>query len=133
MNEIILISILAILFIIISFFVGRAVGKRFMFEVMNHVVEREKQKALNKSRSVLKGQLSEQFAPFSADFPCASTECNFQGKPIDFIGFKGLDNKFVEEVLFIEIKTGNSQLSGVQKSVKRAIEEGRVRFVEVRI
>ena len=133
MNEIVIILVIAILFIIISFFVGRTVGKRFMFEVMNHVLEKEKEKALNKSRSVIKGQLSEQFAPFSTNFPCSSTECNFQGKPIDFIGFKGLDNKYVEEVLFIEIKSGNSQLSQVQKSVKKAIEEGRVRFVEIRV
>ncbi|MCH8519596.1 MAG: hypothetical protein LAT82_02475 [Nanoarchaeota archaeon] len=133
MNEIVIVLIIAVLFIIISFFIGRAVGKRFMFEVMNHVLEKEKEKALNKSRAVIKGQLQEQFAPFSVDFPCSSTECNFQGKPIDFIGFKGLDNKYVEEVLFIEIKTGTSQLSQVQKSVKKAIEEKRVRFVEVRV
>ncbi|MFT4244889.1 MAG: Holliday junction resolvase-like protein [Candidatus Woesearchaeota archaeon] len=133
MNEILIILVIAIIFILLSFFIGRAAGKRFMFEVMNHVLEKEKEKALDKSRSVIKGQLLEQFAPFGVDFPCASTECNFQGKPIDFIGFKGLDNKFVEEVLFIEVKSGNSQLSGVQKSVKKAIEEGRVRFVEVRV
>ena len=133
MDGIIIILVISIVFIIISFFIGRAVGKRFMFEVMNHILEKEKEKTLNKSRSIIKGQLSEQFAPFSVDFPCSSTECNFQGKPIDFIGFKGLDNKYVEEVLLIEIKTGTSQLSPVQKSIKKAIEEGRVRFVEIRV
>lgn len=121
------------LFIIIAFFVGRSLGKRFMFDVMNNVLEKEKEKALNKSRSVIKGQLVEQFAPFTQDFPCNSTECNFQGKPVDFIGFKGLDNSTIEEIIFIEIKSGNSQLSGVQKSVKKAIEDGNVRFEEIRI
>lgn len=133
MNEIIILSIIAVIFIIIAFFVGRALGKRLMFEIMNNVLEHEKQKALNKSRSILKGQLSEQFAPFGPEFPCSTTECSFLGKPIDFIGYRGLDNKFVEEVLFIEIKSGTSQLTPVQKSVKRAIQEGRVRFVELKV
>ena len=127
----IIILILAMIFIIVAFFVGRSLGKRFMFEIMSDVLEKEKHKALNKSRSVIKGQLVEQFAPFTHDFPCNTTECNFQGKPIDFIGFKGLDDSNVEEIIFIEIKSGNSQLSQVQKSVKRAIQEGRVRFEEM--
>lgn len=121
------------IFIVIAFFIGRSLGKRFMFDIMSDVLERERQKALNKSRSVIKGQLAEQFAPFTQDFPCNTTECNFQGRPIDFIGFKGLDNSNVEEIIFIEIKSGNSQLSQVQKSVKRAIEEGKVRFEVIRI
>lgn len=133
MNEILIIVILAVVFIIIAFFVGKSLGKRTMFEIMNNILEHEKKKALDKSRSILKGQLSEQFAPFGPNFPCSTTECSFLGRPIDFIGYKGLDNKFVEEVLFIEIKSGSSQLTPVQKSIKRAIEEGRVRFVELKV
>lgn len=125
--------LLSMLFILIAFFVGRSLGKRIMFDIMNDVVEKEKEKALNKSRSVIKGQLVEQFAPFTQDFPCNTTECSFLAKPIDFIGFRGLDNSNVEEIVFIEIKSGSSQLSAVQKSVKKAIENGNVRFEQVRI
>lgn len=132
-SESIIILILAFVFVIIAFIMGKALGKRIMFEVMNSVVENEKNKALNKSRSVIKGQLVEQFAPFTQEFPCNTTECSFLAKPIDFIGFRGLDNKSVEEILFIEVKSGSSQLSPVQKSVKRAIQEKRVKFVEIRI
>jgi predicted Holliday junction resolvase-like endonuclease len=125
--------LLSMLFILIAFFVGRSLGKRIMFDIMNDVVEKEKEKALNKSRSVIKGQLVEQFAPFTQDFPCNTTECSFLAKPVDFIGFRGLDNSNVEEIVFIEIKSGSSQLSAVQKSVKKAIENGNVRFEQVRI
>lgn len=132
-QESLVVIIFAIVLIIIAFVMGKSIGKRIMFEIMNSAIEKEKNKALDKSRSVIKGQLVEQFAPFTKEFPCNTTECSFLAKPIDFIGFKGLDNKDIEEVLFIEIKSGKSQLSPVQKSVKKAIDEKRVRFVQIRI
>ena len=128
--------ILAMLFIILAYLFGRATGKRFMFDVMSEVLKKEQEdrkKSQDKSRAVLKGQISEQFAPFNIDFPVNSSECSFLGKPIDFIAFKGLDNRVIEEIIFIEVKTGKSKLSSMQKSLKEAIENKKVRFETVRI
>ncbi len=120
--------ILAMIFIIFAYVLGRSTGKRFMFEVMSDVMEKEKKKSLDRSRAVIKGQIYEQFAPFDKQFPVNPGECSFLGKPIDFICFKGLDNREIDEIIFIEIKTGNAQLSKMQKSLKKAVDEKRVRF-----
>jgi predicted Holliday junction resolvase-like endonuclease len=32
-------------------------------------------------------------------------------KPLDILIFKGMDDQRIDEVVFVEIKTGNSQLS----------------------
>lgn len=128
MKEITILILLAMVFIILSYFIGRSVGKRFMFEIMNDILEKEKKKALDKSRAVIKGQIYEQFAPFNSKFPVNPSECSFLGKPIDFVCFKGLDNRNIEEIIFIDIKTGKAQLSPMQKSLKKAVEEKRVRF-----
>ena len=89
--------------------------------------------AIKRSRSVIGGQLAEQIAPFLPGFPCNPGDARFIGKPVDFIAFPGLteDNK-VHEVLLIEVKTGKSALSGREKEVRRAVSEGRVRYVEYR-
>ena len=89
--------------------------------------------AIKRSRSVIGGQLAEQVAPFLPGFPCHPGDARFIGKPVDFIAFPGLtEDNTVHEVLLIEVKTGKSALSGREKEVRRAVAEGRVRYVEYR-
>jgi len=73
------------------------------------------------------GKTFEQFVPFTKDF--TQEEKNgfiFLGMPIDGVIF-GEDN-----IKFVEIKTGEAQLSGKQKKIKAMIENGQVEFMEVR-
>ena len=37
-----------------------------------------------------------------------------------------------DKIKFVEIKTGESQLSGKQKKIRKMIENGQVEFMEVR-
>lgn len=93
-------------------------------------IKKERQDAINRSRAVIAGQMTEQVAPFLKDFPCNPSDARFIGKPIDFVAFPGLmENDEVREVLLIEVKTGTSTLSNREKEVRKAVEEGRVRYV----
>lgn len=94
----------------------------------------ERKDAVNRSRAVLSGQMLEQVAPFLPDFPCNPADVRFVGKPIDFIAFPGaVSNKPISEILFIEVKSGNSVLTEREKEIKLAVEKGKVRYVEYRI
>lgn len=95
-------------------------------------IETERSDAVKRSRAVLGGQFSEQLSPFLPDFPGDPTEVRFVGKPVDFISFSGASRGVVDEVVFIEVKTGDSRQSAVERSLRKAIESGRVRFVEYR-
>jgi len=89
--------------------------------------------AINRSRAVIGGQVAEQLAPFLPDFPCNPSDARFIGKPVDFLAFSGLsDSGKIDEILLIEVKTGQSELSAREKEVRRAVKEGRVRYVEYR-
>ena len=89
--------------------------------------------AIKRSRSVIGGQVAEQVAPFLPGFPCHPGDARFIGKPVDFIAFPGLtEDNTVHEVLLIEVKTGKSALKKKKKEVRRAVAEGRVRYVEYR-
>jgi len=96
-------------------------------------MELARKDAVERSRSVLSGQLSEQIAPWLPDFPVNPSDARFIGKPVDFVAFCGADEGMVHEIVFIEVKTGHSSLSPVERSVRETIVQGRVRWVEYRI
>ena len=90
--------------------------------------------AIKRSRAVIGGQVVEQVAPFLPNFPCSPSDARFIGKPVDFVAFPGLsENDSVKEVLLIEVKTGQSTLNNREKEVKKAVNEGRVRYIEYRL
>ena len=120
----------AIVFLAIGYFVGKKISDS---EWENTKMPLFRQDAIKKSRSVLGGQFSEQLAPYLPNFPYSPTEVRFLGKPIDFVVFKGLDEKSVEEVIFVEVKSGKASLNPAEKTLKAAIEAKKVSWGEYRI
>jgi hypothetical protein len=57
------------------------------------------------------------------------------GDPIDFVVFKGATDmkngvsKDISEILIVDIKTGDSQLSSIQRRIRDAVIRGDVSFV----
>ena len=89
--------------------------------------------AIKRSKSVINGQIVEQLAPYLPKFPCNPADAKFLGKPVDCVAFSGLAEKDkVDEILLIEVKTGKSDLSSREREIKKAVKEGRVRYVEYR-
>lgn len=90
--------------------------------------------AVKRSKAVIGGQVAEQIAPFLPNFPANPSDARFIGKPVDFIVFSGLsETEKIDEILFVEVKTGKSALNEREKEVKKAVEKGKVRYVEYRI
>ncbi len=125
--------IVALLILIIFFFIGVIIGKAQTKKRMKKILESERKDALNRSRSVIKGQVAEQIAPFLPNFPANSSEVRFIGKPLDFVAFNGMSEGKIEDISFIEVKTGTSELSPIEKSLKEAVRLGKIKYVEYRI
>ncbi len=101
---------------------------RFLSKKIKNL-EAELKKSLFATRSayVKFGKTFEQFAPFTSNF--TQEEKNgfiFLGCPLDGVIF-GED-----KITFVEIKTGEAQLSSKQKKIKKMIENNQVEFKEVR-
>lgn len=77
-----------------------------------------------KSAYVKFGKTFEHFAPFTKQFN--KENAKFLGEPIDYICFDE------DKIRFIEVKTGNSQLSHKQNKIKKMIENKQIEFKEVR-
>ncbi|MDD1719232.1 MAG: Holliday junction resolvase, partial [Methanoregulaceae archaeon] len=87
--------------------------------------------AVDRSRSTLKGKISEQMAPLLPEFPYPPADARFIGNPIDFVVFDGYTNAKDEkgeaiDVVLVEVKTGKGKLSREQSLIRKAVEEGRV-------
>jgi predicted Holliday junction resolvase-like endonuclease len=126
----------AVLLLVLGLYLGLRIGKRAgRLEAERGLPERlaaERGDAVKRSRAVLGGLAAEQIAPFLPGFPFDPTELRFIGKPVDFIAFVGSSRGRIEEVAFVEVKSGNAALSPVERSLRDAIKDGRVRWEEYR-
>lgn len=126
-----------LLVIIVGFFVALYLGYRIgLFVRDRHWKDQEpliRQDAIKRSRAVLGGQFSEQLAPYLPDFPYKPTECRFLGKPIDIVVFRGMNEKEIEEVIFVEVKSGKASLSSVERKLRDVIRAKKVKWEEYRI
>ena len=125
--------LITILVLIIGILIGHFIGVMRRDKYWNEQIPIHREEAIKKSRAVLGGQFSEQLAPYLPDFPFSPTEVRFLGKPIDFVVFKGADEKEISEVVFVEVKSGKSKISPVEKSLKKTIEDKKVFWQEYRI
>lgn len=128
-------SIIFVLIFLIGIVIAYLVGKRNGIFERDRYWEKElpanRKEAIMQSRAVLGGQFSEQLSPYLPNFNYSPTECRFIGKPIDFICFKGMDNKEINEVVFVEVKSGKTKrLSPSEKTLKNAIENKKVKWEE---
>lgn len=90
--------------------------------------------AINRSYAVNLGKITEHLVPFHQVFLSQFNpkDARFIGSPIDLIVFDGYaDKKDDLSIYFVEIKTGNSKLTDIQKKVRSAVGEGRVRWAEI--
>jgi predicted Holliday junction resolvase-like endonuclease len=98
---------------------------------LEHTDEIRKE-SVNRSRSTLKGKISEQMAPLLPEFPFSPADARFIGSPIDFVVFDGYTKAKDEKgdsisVVLVEVKKGkSSRLSREETLIKKAVEEGRV-------
>ena len=129
-------AILAAAFVALGLYAGLRLGRRSgrleAERALPGRIAAERDDAVKRSRAVLGGLAAEQLAPYLPGFPFDPTEVRFIGKPVDFVAFVGSSSGNVEEVAFVEVKSGNASLSQAERSLRDAVKRGRVRWVEYR-
>ena len=89
--------------------------------------QKKKVTSQKKSSEVRLGHIAETLAPFLEQFEFDPETCTFLGKPIDYVSFGD------EEITFIEVKSGKSQLSAKQRHIRDLVKSKLVSWKEVRI
>ena len=93
----------------------------------DETVARKKVLSQKKSGEVRLGHIAETLAPFLDQFEFEPERCSFLGQPIDYISFGD------DEITFIEVKSGNSQLSQKQRHIRDLVKQKLVSWKEIRI
>ena len=91
---------------------------------------------LRRSRQTLRGQFAEQLAPYFPEFNYDPTEARFLGSPIDFVVFPGIATGDPQGIVFVEVKSGKSQLDRGQRMLRKIVEQAdskNIRFETVRL
>ena len=134
-----IIAVIAILIIVLSIYIIRIMYARRFRDWQNEAIlqwqeetERARKAAVQQSRAVLGGKFTEQMVPYFPDFKYDPTEVRFIGSPVDMIVFPGLAAGNPEEIVILEVKTGqNVHLTPQQVKIRQLIEEGMVRWDEI--
>ena len=93
-------------------------------------VEQARKQSVSGSRSVTSGKIQEHLAPMFPEFAKRFNlgDARFIGAPIDYIVFSGLSEDRVDEIVFLDVKTGQARLSKRQRAIRDAVNDRRVSF-----
>ncbi|HMT01522.1 MAG TPA: Holliday junction resolvase-like protein [Candidatus Absconditabacterales bacterium] len=115
--------------ILIGICIGYLLGKIFFLQT----IKSHRKDAINKSKSVILGGVNEKIAPLLPQFPYSYKDLSFLGKGIDYVVFDGLSQGDLKKIVFIEIKSGQSQLNQNEKMIKNIIDAKKVSYEVIRI
>jgi predicted Holliday junction resolvase-like endonuclease len=123
------------------YFKNREWKIKFQKQVEEFLEEREqeiREDAIARSARTLSGKTLEKFVPFLEDFPYNPHDVRWLGDPVDLVVFDGYSkNKEsgggMKQVVFCEVKSGESKLSDIQKQIKNLIENKKVKWEEFKV
>jgi len=114
---------------IICFIVGYLLAK----SAIGNMVQQERKDATQQSRKVILWEVNEKIAPILPGFPYHYKDLVFIGKGIDYLVFDGLSEGRLKKIIFLELKSGNSQLNLNEKQIKECIRNNRIWYEVLRI
>ena len=80
--------------------------------------------SIEKSKEVLFAKGIEHLTPFISGDGFNWKDCRQLG-PTDFIYFSGLSDGIVNEIVFVDVKTGNAQLTLQQRRIRHLVKDGK--------
>lgn len=123
MSYLVIIGLLIIVIVILAILYRKEQKKKQ--KILTKVVYLERKK---RSQSARYGYLFQNFVPLLKDFPYNKYNVRYIGDPIDAVAFE-----LPKEVIFLEFKLNTANLTPKQRIIKKLIEEGKVKFVEINL
>lgn len=130
----ILIGVAVLTALVIGYFIGKKISSYQINKLWEEKLPDIRKDAINRSRANLGGKFTESLSPYFPDFPFSPTEMRWMGgAPVDYIAFEGMDKDIITNIVFVEIKSGKSQLSNREKQIKELIEQKKVSWHMYRV
>lgn len=104
--------------LLVGVFAGILVGYLIARIYFLLVVKKQRSDAVSRSRNVILGHVHEKITPLLPNFPYSYKDLVFLWKGVDYIVFDGLSKGNLKEIVFLEIKSGVSQLNRNEQMVR---------------
>jgi predicted Holliday junction resolvase-like endonuclease len=89
--------------------------------------------AVQRSQAVTVGKVHEQVVPYLPEFRYNPKDARFLGTPVDLVVFDGLADGQLRRIVFLEVKTGVSDLTNRERQVRDVVEAREVEWAELRV
>jgi predicted Holliday junction resolvase-like endonuclease len=123
--------------VLVGLFVGIAIGLLigwlYFLTWKGRYTAAIREDAVLRSQAVTVGKVHEQLIPYLPEFRYNPKDARFLGTPVDLVVFDGLAEGQVRRVVFLEVKTGASALTGRERQVRDVIEARAVEWAELRV
>ena len=96
-------------------------------------VKKQRSHAVRKSKDVTLGYVHEKLAPILPNFPYNFKDLTFLWKWVDYVVFDGLQDGYVKQIVFLEIKSWWSRMNANEKMIKEAVDNRRVKHEVIRV
>ena len=110
-------------------------NKKIAYLISKQAKELEiaREEAVAKSKEVIRGKVTEEIVPVLPGFKYTLSDTKFMGNPIDYIVFDRMSNirdtrNGEITIVLADVKTGKAGLTKVQRAIKDAVDNNRVRF-----
>jgi len=124
---------LLVLVLILGIGIGLLVALLYIQYWKARYTQAIRQDAVQRSQAVTTGKVHEQLVPYLPEFGFNPKDARSLGSPVDLLVFDGLDDGELRRVVFIEIKTGGSGLTGRERQVRDVVRARQVTWEELRI
>lgn len=89
--------------------------------------------SVRQSRNTILGEVTEKLTPLLPEFPYHTKDIVFLGKGVDYVVFDGLAQWKLKDIIFLEIKSGNSQLNRNETMIKEYLRHTPVKYELLRV
>jgi predicted Holliday junction resolvase-like endonuclease len=89
--------------------------------------------AIQRSIAIRIGKTLERIAPIIPRLGVRPSEIRGIFDPVDYVAFNGMLENRIDNICFLELKTGKSSLTKIQRRIRDAVNEGRVEWKEFNI
>lgn len=100
---------------------------------LEEIKEKIKREAIERSSRILTGKTVEKLVPIVKEFKHNPQDVRWIGDPVDFIVFDGISEGKVKQITFVEVKTGKSELTPREKTIKDIILKKKIKWEEFRL
>ena len=122
-----------VLVLILGIAIGLLVALLYIQQWKARYTQVIRQDAVQRSQAVTSGKVHEQLVPYLPEFGFNPKDARFLGSPVDLLVFDGLDDGELRRVVFVEIKTGDSALTGRERQVRDVVRASQVAWEEIRL